>query len=75
MVRFEGAQAGLGRHCIPPIGSGDIVSSVPSLSRLGLSTGLEIVWEDLLEKYREPSDASVVDPLNFVARQVLGSVT
>ncbi len=32
---------------------------------------MEVVSKDLLEEYREPSDASVIDFFDFVAHQIL----
>ena len=51
-----------------------LVLSVLVLARLGVSIALEVVSEDLLEKYREAPDSSVVDPVDFVADHVLCTV-
>ncbi len=37
------------------------------LRRLAIAVALKVVSKDLLEEYREASDASVVDFLDFVA--------
>ena len=42
-----------------------------SLGWLSVAVALEVVSEDLLEEYREASDPSVVDFLNFVAHKIL----
>ncbi len=44
------------------------------LGRLAVAVALEVVSEDLLEKYRETADSSVVDPVDFGADHVLCAV-
>ncbi len=44
------------------------------LDWLALAIAFEVVSEDLLKKYRETADSSVVDPVDLVADHVLCTV-
>ena len=44
------------------------------LAQLAVAIALEVVSEYLLEKYRETSDSSVVDPVDLGANHVLCTV-
>ncbi len=51
-----------------------LILSVLALARFAVPVALEVVSEDLLEKYRETPDSSVVDSVDLVADHVLCTV-
>ena len=51
-----------------------LILSVLVLARFAVPVALEIISEDLLEKYRETSDSSMVDSVDLGADHVLCTV-